>query len=1010
MYLYIRADMYKYVITLSCIFGCVTNIFAKSYWQQQVDYKIDVSLNDQNHTLTGFVEFKYLNRSPDTLTYLYIHAWPNAYKHTGTPLAKQMLENGKKDFHFSKPAQRGYIDSLDFKANAEACRWQFQKSSDEIILLTLNSPLLPGQSVTITTPFFVKLPETFSRLGHIGQSYQITQWYPKPAVYDKDGWHAMPYLDQGEFYSEFGSFDVKITLPENYRVGATGDLQNTTELRWLDSLHLLTENTRTFTTDMKFPASSPNTKTLYYKQTNVHDFAWFADKRYHVLKSAVALPNSKDSVTTWAFFTNNQATQWKKAPEYLNDAIYYYSLWLGDYPYKQATAVDGTISAGGGMEYPNVTVIGETQNDFLLDVVITHEVGHNWFYGILGTNERQHGWMDEGLNSFYEARYIQTKYPNRKLVNKVPKFLAKWFDFGQYPYHYLTRLGYLLLARENRDQPIATTSADFTSFNYGAVMYGKSALVLGYLEAWLGKDSMDKAMKQYYEQWKFKHPSPADFRNAIETATGQQLDWLFNQLIESNQKLDYSIHSAKRITGSGGNDYRVRIRNLADVNGPVILAAQRKDSTLSTYLLSGAAQIDTLLSLPTGATHLQIDPLWQMPEINAKNNRYRLNALAARFQKLRFQFLGSLENERRNQVFFAPYLAWNNYDKTQVGLAFYNTLVPGTRFKYLLVPAIGTGSKQFIGTGRVAWHSYPQQGVQQFTVGLHAKRFSYLLFPQNLMLQKVEPYMNFEFKKRNPRNPFTHYLFIRSVNVWHDRIMPDKQTKTLHYYVNEVRYRMERNTTLHPFNVQATFQQGDQFAGLWAEGNFKINYGKRNEGLRVRVFAGGFPLYTKPSNDINAPLPRLYLSTVTNNTFAYWLQKDYMFDEDFIDRNGRDNVLARQVALTGAAFRSVTTFGSSRKFLSSVNISSGIHRFVPVVPFVNAAVIVNDLNKTEFAAEFGLSIPIIPGMAEIHLPLLTTKNIRENQKILGLNKWYQRFSFTLKWQRVKPLELIRNFM
>ena len=470
-------------------------------WEQRADYKIEVSLDDTLNRLNAFITIDYTNNSPQPLDFIYLHLWPNAYRNQSTPLAKQMLENGKTSFWYSKESTHGYIDSLSFKVNAEACKWQYSSTDGEICKVFLNEPLKTGEHVRISTPFRVKLPETFSRMGHIGQSYQITQWYPKPAVFDKYGWHPIPYLDQGEFYSEYGSFDVKITLPKNYVVGATGDLQDTAEVNWMNAKADADAKITGWSglTDLHFPTSDKETKTLHYTQTNIHDFGWFADKRYHILKGEVELPHSKNKVTTWSLFTNNQAKLWAKAPEYLHDAIYYYSLWVGDYPYKQVTAVDGTISAGSGMEYPNVTVIGEEGSAFSLDDVITHEVGHNWFYGILGSNERDHAWMDEGINSFYEARYIRTKYPNEKMLSGYPAILGKLLGADQYKHSYLVDLGYQFMGRENIDQPVESTSADFTEINYGVVVYGKTPLVFNYLEAYLGTEQFDKIMKKYFE-------------------------------------------------------------------------------------------------------------------------------------------------------------------------------------------------------------------------------------------------------------------------------------------------------------------------------------------------------------------------------------------------------------------------------------------------------------------------------------------------------------------------------
>jgi hypothetical protein len=206
----------------------------KPYFQQKVNYIIHVKLDDVHHFLRGDISIEYTNISPDTLTYVMFHLWPNAYKNNFTAFSKQFLENGSTEFYYANDSMRGFIDSVSLEANGLKAAMEYDAANPDIAKVNLPVPLLPGKKTIFYTPFRVKIPHTFSRLGHIGQQYQISQWYPKPAVYDRYGWHAMPYLDQGEFYSEFGSFNVHITLPKNYVVGATGVLQNASEKEWLN--------------------------------------------------------------------------------------------------------------------------------------------------------------------------------------------------------------------------------------------------------------------------------------------------------------------------------------------------------------------------------------------------------------------------------------------------------------------------------------------------------------------------------------------------------------------------------------------------------------------------------------------------------------------------------------------------------------------------------------------------------------------------------------------------------
>src|SRR6056297_2351400 len=223
------------------IFGMILCFFtqhalSQEYFQQEVNYNIDVTLDDQNHFLRGFEEIQYTNNAPQPLKKIHLHLWPNAYKNNQTTLAREQFASEGKHFLFRAESQRGFIDSLRFRVNGESVEWKHHPDHIDIAILQLNEPLLPGETITITTPFRVKIPlGVTSRFGHIGQAYKITQWYPKPAVFDQRGWHAMPYRDMGEFYSEYGSFQVSITLPQNYVVAASGKLQTTSEKKWLEN-------------------------------------------------------------------------------------------------------------------------------------------------------------------------------------------------------------------------------------------------------------------------------------------------------------------------------------------------------------------------------------------------------------------------------------------------------------------------------------------------------------------------------------------------------------------------------------------------------------------------------------------------------------------------------------------------------------------------------------------------------------------------------------------------------
>ena len=486
------------VITLAGLF--ITGYSQQSsYWQQQVNMQIKVILNDKDHALSGGVEMEYINNSPDTLNYIWIHLWPNAYKNDRTAFSDQLLENGRTDFYFSNEGEKGYINRLAFKVNDITANTQDDAQHQDVLKLLLPSPLAPSKSIKITTPFHVKLPKYFSRSGHINQFYMITQWFPKPAVYDSKGWHPMPYLDQGEFYSEFGDYNVSITVPQDYKVAAAGKITDST------------------TTD--------SSKTLRFTQKNIIDFAWFATKNFEILHDTLQLESK--IIDLYAYYNPSNRSYWTNSIAYMKNSISTKSKWLGEYPYSTATVVENAVEpGGGGMEYPTITLLSTMTDAKMLDYLINHEVGHNWFYGILASNEREHPWMDEGMNSYYDQRYFTQQYGETEpdFFGNTGKFIQK-----RRPKE-LQKLLLATITGLKKDQPIETEAASFSETNYTSVAYTKAAQWMQLLEKELGTSLFDSVMQSYYRAYQFKHPSPLDFKAVAERISGKPLDELFAKL------------------------------------------------------------------------------------------------------------------------------------------------------------------------------------------------------------------------------------------------------------------------------------------------------------------------------------------------------------------------------------------------------------------------------------------------------------------------------------------------
>jgi Peptidase family M1 domain len=523
---------------------------SKNYWQQQVNYTISATLNDANHTIIANEKIEYINNSPDTLHFIWFHIWPNAYKNDKSAFSEQLLANGNTSFYFAPDSAKGYINQLAFSVNDIAAKYQQDSFNIDIIKLQLPFALLPGKSVDIKTPFKVKLPYIFSRSGHVGNDYQISQWYPKPAVYDALGWHPMPYLDQGEFYSEFGNFDVTITVPKNYLVAATGELTTQLEIQTIQNLgrtalekqpnflatkptptksKLLWKNTTTTKNKIdkiiEISNYKPETKELNFIAKNVHDFAWFASKNFLVATDTLHLDSA--IVNIFSYFKKDQLVSFKNSTQFAKDALKFYSKKLGNYPYSTATVVAGFLNTAEGMEYPTITVVNAINDAESLNQIISHELGHNWLYGILASNERDHPWMDEGMNYYYDSK----RFDNSKEKKKEKEF-ASIIDKS--------------LSSIKKNQKINDKSSNYTSLHYDIIVYAKAAQWMQNLENYLGKNVMDSVMQFYYTTYKFKHPYPNDFKYCIEKIANKNVTFLFDKLNIDNdttkpQKLPFKL-------------------------------------------------------------------------------------------------------------------------------------------------------------------------------------------------------------------------------------------------------------------------------------------------------------------------------------------------------------------------------------------------------------------------------------------------------------------------------------
>jgi len=522
--------------------------FAQEYWQQHVEYEMNINVDVSDFTYDGDQSIVYTNNSNDTINKVYYHLFFNAFKpnsqmdirsrtirdpdrRVGSRIVA-LDENDYGDISVSSLKQDG--KDINFEIN------------ETVLLARLNKPLLPGKKTKLNMVFTAQIPLQIRRSGKLnkeGVDMTMTQWFPKLAEFDPEGWHPNPYIGR-EFHGVWGNYKVNITIDKSYVVGGTGYLQNANEIG-----HGYTEK------DPKENDSKTNTWKFY--APNVHDFAWAADPDYiHDIK------RTESGVDLHFFYKPTvNVEHWKKLQDDSVKLMEYFEESIGPYPWEQYSIIQG---GDGGMEYAMCTMItGERPYPSLLGVT-AHEMAHAWFQHLLATNEAKHSWMDEGFTEYVTS--LSENYVN----DKDPEFPHK----SSYDRYYL-----LASSGFEQAQTIHSDRYDY-NFAYGASAYSKGSVFLSQLGYIIGKNNLNKTLKRYYEEFKFKHPTPNDFKRIAEKVSDLELEWYLNEWTRTPHKVDYGIDISLL-----ESDRVITLKRIGRIPMPIEIVVSFEDGSSDMYYI-----------------------------------------------------------------------------------------------------------------------------------------------------------------------------------------------------------------------------------------------------------------------------------------------------------------------------------------------------------------------------------------------------------------------------------------
>ena len=649
------------------------------YWQQDVHYNIIASLNDSADIITGHEELTYFNNSPKDMNFVYFHLYNNAQ--CKTSYLADLYKNNNYHLKFNKYRNNDKGTNIEkITISGKELRVELDNT---VMKVYLEKPLKSGESVTFDIDFKTYYDKEvirnrmkmFNSFGN--KHYDVTHWYPRISVYDrKFGWDTDQHMDH-EFYGDFGSFHVEFTLPNNYVLDATGVLQNEKEVlpdtlrKQLDLSNFAKKPWNSKPSEII--KRDGTTKTWKFSALNVHDFALTADPTYRI---GEYMWNSTKCV---ALVQEPHAAGWQTAPQFIAKVLEVNSYNIGLYQYPKMICAD----AQDGVEYPMLTLDGGYDPEYR-DLLI-HEMTHNWFFGMVGSNETYRAFLDEGFTQFYTADTYQfIDGPNKVNMPSTSKYVRRYTEQNRILDDQVYN-GYMNSVARGEEPTLNTHSDDFNgAIRHGggySSVYTKTATMLKNLEYVLGRYLFDKCMQNYFEQWKFCHPYPEDFRNSVIQYSNVDLNWFFDQWLETSKKIDYKVGRVKK--GKEKNEYLITFKRKGDMQMPIDFTVLDKNDSAYHYYIPNTWFEKPVKSnvlprwigwgkvKPTYVAKVQltdkiknviIDPSRRLADVDMTNN--------VKHQKVNVNFDSKVYNPldwKHYELRARPSIWYNGYDGIKIG-------------------------------------------------------------------------------------------------------------------------------------------------------------------------------------------------------------------------------------------------------------------------------------------------------------------------------------------------------
>jgi len=888
-----------------------------SVGQKQHQLLIDATLNTETHTLQIKQTLVYENTSNDVLNEIYLLDWANSFSTKTSPLGKRFAENFSSSFHFEKDEERGRTKLYSItKENLNPLTWE--REEVDIVKVTLENPIAPGESTTLKLLYEIVLPKTkFTRYGYDDKgNFNLRYWYISPAVYDGK-WRIYSNKNLDDHFILPSHFNITLHIPKNYTV--------------VNDLFVVSENNKGNEKIIKLVGEQRNEVKLYI--TNSNDFESVLTDKLELITNLddkhITAPIKALNIDRILLFLENN---------------------LGEYPFEKMV-----ISK---QDYKQSPVYGLNQlpdfirpfpDGFQYDIEQLKTITANYIKNTLILDPREEHWLCGAIQIYLMMKYTDMYYPDMKILGSVSNWwIIKWSHASEMEFNDQYNFLYMNMVRNNLDQALTTPKDLLVKFNKNIASSYKGGSGLNYLKDYLGGQVIDETIKEFYITNRLKKTTAATFNEILKTKTELPIDWFFEDYVDSNIKIDFKIKKVTKL----GDSLQVTILNKQDNNLPVSLYGLNKKQIVSKTWVPKVDGTATVTIASKDIRKLALNYEQVIPEFNMRNNFKNLKGILNR--PIQVRLFKDIEDPKYNQLFVMPVFAYNLYDGFTLGPKLYNKTILPKQWNYKIEPQYGFTSNKILGNAFVSYtHNSENKTLYKTRFGISGSTFSYNV---GLTYKRYAPFITFSFRDKDDlRSNLRQFINIRNINV--EREQNDLVVNnTPDYSVFDISYVYANNNLIDYYKTSIDFQISKKFSKV----STTLEYRKlflSNRQLNIRFFGG---LFVYNNTDLD------------DDFFSFALDRptDYLFDYNYYGRSEASGFFSQQIIIAEGGFKSRVNPAFANSWLATVNASTNIWKWV--YAYGDAGIIHNRGFGTKTVFDTGIRLSLVADYFELYFPLYSS--------------------------------------